>query len=299
MKGDVKPFRCPDPTAVRMHPWELFEDEQWSPLPEWVPDWDPLTSLKLHREVELKADVIGEQTGLPADVPLAWVVEWKSSLSGLQGLAFREGVDPSAPVDVEFSLPGKELAGTLALTTRLVLDADLPDLAPFVARQMGDVLFEDVAECRLQGAASMFPISIVDFEPIQLPATARWHLATPTDLGQSAMGGLRLYLNAADHELVAAASSAANPAPHQVQLLTFLRMDVVQQLVHLALSEDVVGELESYDEDTDSFGGMLRQLLRDLFDDEPPKNLATQRAADWNRFATLVQGRVLQGPWEA
>src|SRR5690606_29822465 len=118
--------------------------------------------------------------------------EWLSSSSGLRGLGANVPVE-RAGTRVEVTVPGAEVSGSLVLLTRLILGSDVEGpRAPYTAGRAGEVLFEDAAECRLQGVGSLFPISVVDFAAMRLPAAARWHLLVPTELGRPVMGGLRL-----------------------------------------------------------------------------------------------------------
>ena len=295
MNRDVRPYRCPDPALVQLGPWQMEESGEWMPLPEALPDWDSLTDLNLGRDARIDVPAALRQAMLPTDTPLLLVVEWRASTSGLCGLGAKTPLHQEGQMRIESRLRGRDLSGILSLATRLVLGADVEDTAtPYTARRMGEVLYEEFSECRLQGAASMFPISVVDFAAMRIPAEARWHLVVPTDLAQPVMGGLRLYLNANDQELIAAAQSAGKASAQQRQLLTFLRLDITRQLVDIALTGEHVYDLDEYDDQTDSFGGMLRQLLRDLFGDEPPKVLAAQCEAQPNVFATGLQAAALR-----
>ena len=149
----------------------------------------------------------------------------------------------------------------------------------------------DVVTTRLEADDAMFPVSVCDFTGAGIDPHARWYLQTPADPYLAAMGGLRLYLNADDRELVNAAVRAASPTPTQQRLIDEMRNDVTRQLVDLVLLQPGwIDALPSCTIDPDSFGASLVVVLESLFPGEPLATLAAQRLERPGDFAARLQG---------
>ncbi|MFL6122977.1 hypothetical protein [Actinophytocola sp.] len=293
MSSDVMPFVRPASPLAGFGPWLLADEDDWRPLPAHLPDWDYQTDLVLQRQMQVDVDGLLRESQLPSTTPVAVVVEWRASAAQLNGLALRRVIDSSVG-PLEVTLRGSDLAGRLSLITRLVVAEDTSTPQPFVASRAGDVLAEDQAETQLQGEAARFPIYVVDFAAHDLDADARWHLDVTSDPAHAAAGGVRLFLNADDKEIVNAAVRAANPTPVQRRLLEWLHTDVTRQLIDRALTQDWIDALPNCMDDPDSLGASLSALVSNLFDGEPLTVVAKLRETDPGRFATRLQGALIR-----
>ena len=290
MNSDVMPFVRPADPLAGFGPWLLADDGDWLPLPAHLSDWDYQTDLTLQRHMQVDVDSLLRESQLPITTPVAVVVEWRASAAQLKGLALRRVIGGSFVGPIDVTLRGSDLAGRLNLITRLVLAEDAPTSQPFLASRAGDVLAEEQVECQLQGELGRFPIYAVDFVAHDLDADARWHLDITSDPGQAAAGGVRLFLNANDQEIVNAATRAANPTPAQRRLLEWLHADVTRQLIDRALSQDWLDALPNSVGDPDSLGASLAALVSNLFDGEPLELVAKLRETDPGRLASRLQG---------
>ncbi|MGI5286172.1 hypothetical protein ACQEVF_22935 [Nonomuraea polychroma] len=294
MSRDVLPFLVPDPSAVEWGLWKLLDEGEAIDLPPTFPTWDYQTDLHLQRVVRVDVERVRAQAGLPHDTALQLVVEWVSSESQLQGLACSSLVESEGPTLLAAHLRGTELGGRLSLATRLTLAVDLSQIDPFVASRVGDILLEEKTETLLQGVAGMFPTSLLDFAAAGLDPDARWFLDIPMDVSVPVAGGLRLYLNRRDKEVVAAAVGAARPSVVHKRLLEALHTDLTRQLVEAALRPPIANQLRDRDhgEDPDSVGASMSALLNHLFHPDPPEALRALQESDPGRFAARVQGAI-------
>ncbi|MEU4244878.1 hypothetical protein [Actinoplanes sp. NPDC026619] len=294
MTASVYPYLRPKAECLTVTPWlSAAPDGTPIALPPTVAAWDYQTDLQLSREIKVDIAVLRQQADLPADVPLLCVCEWTASNSLLSGILDHvEILSPAAHI-LKGRIAGTDLGGSLTLRTAVVVGADTTDPRPFVAARAGEVLLDDIVTTRLDGDDAMFPVSVCDFRAAGIDAHARWYLQTPADPYAPAMGGLRLYLNVEDRELVNAAVRAATPSAAQQRLIDDMRDDVTRQLVDLVLlRQDWLEALLSCTVDPESFGASLATILDTLFPGEPHQTLAAQRVERPGDFAARLQGAV-------
>ncbi|MFF4104049.1 hypothetical protein [Streptomyces sp. NPDC001903] len=293
MARDVMPFVRPPAEAVVTSLWELEDAGGIRELPELLPDWDPQADLALHRRVAVNYHEVLAACRLPAGTVLLVVVDWHSSAAHLAGSAFRHIVVEPTELTVKARLAGADLGGTLVLKTRLVLAEDAPDFdraRPFSPRHAGEILWEDTAEVHLEGVASRFPTSVIDFSLRGFDEDARWAIDIPDDPAVPVAGGVRLYLNRSDTELVTAATRAAAPTPLQRRLIEAMYDDVARQLVEACLRPAWRDALLDAAEEPGSLAESLIILVSNLFEGESLETVAARRDADASVFATALQG---------
>ncbi|MFF7889294.1 hypothetical protein ACH40F_51750 [Streptomyces sp. NPDC020794] len=293
MAKDVMPFLRPSPDVVAAGPWQIDDVEGLRDLPALLPDWDSQADLVLHRQVTVDGDRARSECRLPADTRLALVVDWHSSAAHLAGSAFRQVVEEGVELSVQTKLAGSDLGGTLVLRTRLVLAEDVvhPErAAPFTARHAGEILCEDSAEVHLEGHASRFPMSVIDFSLHGFDEDARWALGLPDDPTVPVTGGVRLYLNRADTELVAAATRAFAPTPMQRRLLETMHDDVARQLVEACLRPSWRDAVTDAADEAGSLAESLTVLVTNLFHGQSLPTVAALRDSEPSVFATALQG---------
>lgn len=290
MANDVMPFVRPSRDAIRLGAWQLRDESDWRPLPAYVPDWDYQMDLALRREISVDMGRVRGEASLNDETTIAVIVEWRASASQLVGLAYRSLIHDSRPTLIDFELPGADLSGRLTLRTCLVVATEASAVNPFVARHAGEVLLEDSAELQLQGAASRLPIYVVDFSAHELDEDAAWHIEVAGNPNQPAVGGVRVYLNQKDADVVGAGVRAANPTPTQRRILEWLRADVSRSLVEAGLEAEWLEQLPMTIDDPDSLGASINALIFNLFGGEPPEVVAELRKTDPGRFASRLQG---------
>ncbi|GAA3386751.1 hypothetical protein [Cryptosporangium minutisporangium] len=293
MSAPVYPYLRPPATCITFTPWQSFgADGVPVSLPATVAAWDYQTDLHLTRDVKVDAPALLQHAGLPPETELACVCEWTATASQLSGLLGHvDDLIAASTHTLTGRIAGTNLGGSLVLRTAVVVAVDSSDPQSFIASRAGEILLDDVMTTRLQGDDAMFPISVCDFTGAGIDPAARWYLQTPPDPDMPVMGGLRLYLNAADKELVNAAVRAAAPTPAQQRLLDEMRHDVTRQLVDLVLLRpDWLEALPHCVVEPDSFGASLAIALESLFPGEPHQTLAAQRAERPGEFAARLQG---------
>jgi hypothetical protein len=292
MTAAIYPYLRPQVECLALGPWQsLGSDGAPTDLPASVVAWDYQTDLHLSRAVRLDSAALRRQAGLPADVTLVCVCEWTASSSLLSGvLDHVEIISPVAHI-LQGHIAGTDLGGSLTLRTAVIVAADTTDPRPFVASRAGEVLLDDVVTTRLDGDDAMFPVSVCDFTGAGIDPRARWCLQTPADPYAPVMGGLRLFLNVDDRELVNAAVRAAAPTATQQRLIDEMRHDVTRQLVDLVLLRpDWLEAIPSCILEPDTFGASLATVLQTLFPGEPHQTLAAQRVDRPGDFAARLQG---------
>jgi hypothetical protein len=292
MTAAVYPYLRPQAECLTVSSWQSL-DPDGTPiaLAATVVAWDYQTDLHLSREVRVDTVALRRQAGLSADATLACVCEWTASNSLLSGVLDHVEILSPAAHSLHGRIAGTDLGGSLTLRTAVIVATDTTDPRPFVASRAGEVLLDDVVTTRLDGDDAMFPVSVCDFPGAGIDPHARWYLQTPVDPYTPAMGGLRLYLNAADRELVNAAVRAAAPSATQQRLIDEMRRDVTRQLVDLVLLRpDWLEALPSCTVEPESFGASLAIALETLFPGEPHQMLAAQRVERPADFAARLQG---------
>ncbi|MEV6846565.1 hypothetical protein [Actinoplanes sp. NPDC051411] len=292
MTASVYPYLRPKAECLTMGAWQSLDpDGAPTALPPTVFAWDYQTDLHLSREVRIDTVALRRQSGLPEDAALVCVCEWTASNSLLSGILDYVEILSSAAHTLQGRITGTDLGGSLTLRTAVVVAADTTDPRPFVAARAGEVLLDEVVTINLDGDDAMFPVSVCDFTAAGVDPHARWYLQTPADPYTAALGGLRLYLNADDRELVNAAVRVATPTAAQQRLIDDMRHDVTRQLVDLVLLRpDWLEALPSCTVEPESFGASLAIVLETLFPGEPHQTLAAQRVERPGDFAARLQG---------
>jgi hypothetical protein len=293
MAQDVMPFLQPSPEVLSAGPWHIDDLEGTRELPTLLPDWDPQADLSLHRQIRIDCRRARSESRLPGDTPLALVVDWHSSAAHLAGSAYRHALLDSTELTVQIKLTGADLGGTLVLKTRLVLAEDVPQpeqAAPFTARHAGEILCEEKVEVHLEGQASRFPISVIDFPLHGFDEDARWALDISDDPAVPVTGGIRLYLNRADTELVTAATRTLTPLPAQRHLLETMYDDVARQLVQACLHPSWREAVADAAHEPGSLAESLTILMSNLFHGQPLEAVAALHDNNPSVFATALQG---------
>ncbi|MEV5540074.1 hypothetical protein AB0L13_24780 [Saccharopolyspora shandongensis] len=302
MTHDVMPFIRPSEHVFKAGSWEIADAAGTRSLPPLLPDWDPQANLALHRQVEVNHRRALADCRLPARTPLTVAVDWHSSAAHYGGSAFKQEVIDDAELTVRVQLSGADLGGSLVLKTLLVLAVDVPRVdvgERFTPCHAGEILCEDIFEVRLEGNASRFPISVIDFPLYGLDRDARWAIGIPEDPAIPVAGGIRLYLNEADTELVTAATRASAPTPIQRRLLDTMYDDIARQLVEAALRPNWRDAVTDAADEPGSLAESLVILVSNLFQGESLDTVAARRDAEPTHFAAALQGALRRNRQES
>lgn len=291
MTTGVYPYFRPPAECLTLGRWRSISiDGTSTDVPATVDAWDSQTHLHLKRDLRMDLAALLRHAHLPQDTALACVCEWTAASSLLSGMLCSPERLTGSTHTLSGRIAGTDLGGTLTLRTAVIVAADTVDPRPFTASAAGQILIDDIVTVGLDTDDAMFPVSVCDFPGAGLDPQARWYLQTPSDPEINVMGGLRLYLNAADTELVNAAVRAAAPSPTQQRLLDEMHRDVARQLVDLVLLRpDWIDALPASSAEPDSFGASLAVLLEMLFPGEPHQTLAALRTQRPGDFAARLQ----------
>ena len=255
---------------LELSPWRLLRGEDLVDVPEALEDWDASADLHFSREVEIPHDVLISQTGLCAGSFVRICSGWFCELSRTRRIAseLELELNPGARVRGRFvcPVPGRSVARTIQLETRIVLISRAAQSLAVSARLPGSLLFQDAIEVKLEGVGSRFPMEWVDFETTIYPDSAPWALVWDREnLEAAALGAIRLYLNAGSALITKELGPTGSTNPF---LEDALELDLVRSLIEGALENpEFMANPKAYE--SESVGGMLRNLIRRTFGESP------------------------------
>lgn len=258
MSRKASPYMVPGLDAWELGRWEILQNGEWGPAPDVLEGWDPATDYRLRRTVRVDTAAIRGATLIPPEVPLRLATSWRSSTTGMTGLA--GGVDLTEGLHTHgIILPGGKLGGIVSLRTTLTLGGTWAGVIGS-AHLAGSVLLEEVSRMAVEGDLSMFPVSIVDFATTFYDPDASWHLTTSPDLEAPFMGTFLLEVNAQDAELVQAIR-ADKQSDRDRALIESLQQSVAMLMLEFAQLCDQDGAVSSNNWEPETVGGSLRRVL--------------------------------------
>jgi hypothetical protein len=285
------PYLVPPEDSMAGLPWSTPDGSE---IGDRLDHWDPFTNLELVRTVEVDLDVVRGACQLGNDATFALAATWSSNTTRLGGegpvveLGSYAGAVRAA---LELDIPGALSGGRLTVLTRLVLRHSGNQCSIISPKRPGATLWVERTEIALEGAASRFPITAVDFtQTHHYPDGAAWALDwNPDELEAPVLGGLRLLVNSG-HETLPdlLRSGSADPRTHAVR--SFVMFDVARALVTGALQNDrFVENPDAFDEG--SVGRMLSDLLATCWPGVPASALRTRSVDESPRFNAELQAR--------
>lgn len=199
------PFLTLSDSAVSAAPWQASLDgKDWTEAGDYMPDWDPSSTLRFRRVVSLDPVVAASDLSIPSDeLRLAVGVRVGTG----QGRMSRAIVSRQRHLleqgnwekELAFEVPGRDLSLVVDLLTEVTLAASPHRPAALSPRTAGDRLWSDSARARLEGDEPRFPIERADLANLlgePMAAFSLWHLHwSPRDWGRDFHGAVRLYLN--------------------------------------------------------------------------------------------------------
>jgi hypothetical protein len=265
-----------------------------------VPEWDQSLCLSVTKVIQLDVVNLMMSGRLKAGTRLAILPTWWSDGTGLRGSGDPIHFTVDAKVqqrkfDLVLSIPGKHLAKHLQIRSALALVEQAPEMAvdPLAAHRPGSVLWEDAITVVLEGQASRFPITVVDFvESCLGPANACWRFElAPMDPTLPAMATMRLYVNSL-HRTFHAAATSREATQAQVAIRSALKMSVGEEMLRIALDKAEELETGAQDFQPGSTGKVLLELIDRVFPGRGPIACREGRDQDPGRFHAELQARL-------
>lgn len=253
------PYLVPAEGVVEMQPWLLLDRGESIPLTSPVDDWVSGTDLVLSRGLVVDLVQLREQCGLSSDIPLGLVVSWRSDASKIQRRLLSRALDEPRN-EIQVTLPGQEIGGTVQISTAIVLLADAQAPAVGAPHLRGSVLARDVVAATLEGEGAMFPMAVIDFARRTYDDDASWFVETSTDPGANFSSAFQVMINERDRALIKAIE-AEKPTGEQRALLYELESAVMQVVLELAYALKAGGELGSQEYGDGSVGQVLQGLV--------------------------------------
>lgn len=271
------PFLTLREASVRTSPWELsFNGDDWTMPDEFVPDWDPASTLWFRREVSVDAETSAQDLGIPIDeLRLALGVRIGTGQGRIpRTIVYRETRDLSGqqPAELSFTVPGKRLSALIDISTEIVLAVPSDRADQLAPTRAGDRLWQDRSRLRLEGEEPRFPIEVADLSKLlgsALASSAPWYLHwSPRDWTRDFHGAIRLYLSEAEPEFV---SKIEAQDPHILQAILG---DVISQVCERLVTDPSAADLIDSSE-PGTLAGQASAWLREAW---PNRDVAHIRA---------------------
>ncbi|MCV7086975.1 hypothetical protein [Mycolicibacter hiberniae] len=289
------PYLTPADEVVEMHPWMHLDRGGSVPLISPVDGWVTGTDIALSRGVVVDLAALRDQCRLPASIPLALVVSWRSDASKIQRHLFTRRLDRSRN-DIQVTLPGSEIGGTIQITTAITLHEDVEAPLAGAPHIRGAVLVRDRVSVTLEGEGSMFPMAVVDFRTRTYDDRSSWFVETSTDLGANFSAEFQVFINERDKALIKAIE-ADNPTREQQALIDELSSGVMQVVLELAYALKNNGELGPEEHGDGSVGQVLCGLIEqtgnlDLGDMYDPSQIGWRQSRFQAMARRIAAGRI-------
>ena len=256
-------------------------------------------ALSCAREVEVDLGILSRASGLKPGAFVAFVPTWWSDGTSLRGqgepVFLQLGTEAGRRrIELEFVVPGAEVAHHLQLKTSLVLGTATPAMAHdrLAPRRESSVLWEDSITVILESDAPRFPMSVVDFVENGIgPANACWRFEWSTaELALPAMATMRLLVNARHNEFRQALVTTA-PTEAQLAIRSALKHALAIEMLHLGIPH--AAELEAgLPHEAGSAGRVLVDLMARVLPGHTPISCAELLRSDPARFGVEVQARL-------
>lgn len=292
MRGTATvPYLLPPDDAVQAEPWTDHTDQQ---LGDRLEHWDPHTTLELNRAVTVDLDTVRYSCRLTEDACFALTTTWHASATRLaDGPEPVELADLAGTVAAELAMiiPPERIGGRLDLTTRLVLRH--PGTRPTAISPTipGTTLWFDRHRVAVEGSAARFPVTASDFTATPFPDSSGWALEwNSQDLNAPLLGTLRLLVNAAQPNLVAALRSGSSD-PRASGTRAFIAYDVARTMLEGALrNTEFLDNPYSFDDGT--VGRAAADLLSACLPGTDARSAATLAAENPARLSTAIQSHL-------
>ncbi|WP_269933501.1 hypothetical protein [Aminobacter sp. HY435] len=276
------PFLTLRESTVRTSQWELsFNGDHWTTHDEFVPDWDPASTLWFRRQVSLDAEASASDLGIPSEeLRLSLAVRVGTGQGRIpRTIIHREAREfvGQENVELSFAVAGERLSALIDISTEIVLAAPPERADQLAPSRAGDRLWQDRSRLRLEGEEPRFPIEVADLSKLlgnALAASAPWYLHwSPRDWTRDFHGAIRLYLSEAEPEFV---SKIEAQDPHILQAIL---SDVIGQVCERLVADPSAADLIANSEP----GTLAAQASAWLREAWPNRDVAHIRALLENR----------------
>ncbi|PVZ41313.1 hypothetical protein [Pseudomonas sp. CC120222-01a] len=267
MKRVAFPFLTLSEFAVTASTWWFsLNNSEWSPLGEYLEDWDPGSVVRLRREIRIDPAIASDDLSLNIlDSELLVLVALGTGQGRLPRFIIEQHsklmCKQSWIVGFEFEVLGDLLSSVIDVSTRVVLATKVKGGSVLSPSRLGDLLWSDRARSRLEGEEPRFPIEIADIGSLAgeaISSFAPWYLHwSPREWSRDFHGALRLYLSHEHGDLIDRVES------EDPMTLRMLLADIMGQVCERFITDPEVA---------------------DLFNSPEPGSLASQ-AASWLKKA--------------
>ena len=199
------PFLVLSETAVQADPWLIsLNGDEFVEASDFLASWDSASTIRLQRSLNIDLDRASAQLQIPSDhLVLVASVRVGTGAGFLPRLIVgmhHEALDvPDGKIRFEFAVPNDQLSLVLDLFTDILL-ARIPAEGSLLApSQIGDRVWYERRQIRLEGTEPRFPIEVVELKAMLRGKTAGdalWYLDWSTDdWYRDFHGAVRLFLN--------------------------------------------------------------------------------------------------------
>jgi hypothetical protein len=198
VKTRLFPHRTADPSSVTFGDWWIERNETRSPLPDFLSGWDYASEESVGTSLTIDFDALFASTGhsSPDDLEVLLMADCASAQRRVVARHKLAGYEAVRSAAFSLVLPPGQLAGSVRLSTHLVIARDLIGSDPRIASRRGARLISSKPRSLiLEGDGSRFPTEPAAFSELGLPS-APWTLHVSfQDLETSFMGAVRLLVN--------------------------------------------------------------------------------------------------------
>ncbi|SRR6266498_4982146 len=263
------PYLTPQFPHLSFGEWRfLHPDGEFRPLGTLLSNWDPATTLRASISTKINYLAVLNDCGFSNDVQLRMTTMWKSEGTFLKSCGEFVDIPPTlteeTTIELKVEINGINVSESIDLWVQLLLSQPGSQKSmPFVAKLPGSILAQSVPhKVIVEGEGPRFPVEIIDFSNTYYPSEAGWYLHwDPTDLFQSVLGTVRLYINA-KHERVTKAVTLELQEDFDIR--ETIRYDVARALIYGAVANDeFVHNPDIFP--TGSMGSAIRSMLRVYF----------------------------------
>lgn len=288
------PYLTPTSDRLQLGDWYFNQHDNWQPLTALLPDWDPAVPVTASISVAVDVQGVLEDCNLGQDAVIRVGALWNSSGTVLRGAGTYFDLDSTEEPQKKYLqvyIDGTYLAKSLEFLVQLILVSAGGFHKSFAPRIPGSILFSsNPFNVLLEGEGDRFPVEVIDFSSkhSSYPSDAGWVLHwDSTDLHQTVLGDMRLYLNS-NHEHVIEACSGGSSENRDLR--EAIRFDVARTLIYGALNNDEFVEKPDLYE-PGSVGAAVRAMLRLYFPEisfsQLQNNSRQQQSFDPKLQATL------------
>lgn len=199
------PFLTLSDSSVSATPWRVsLNGGEWIEACDYLPDWDPSSTLRFNRTVRLEPEIAADDLSIPQDqLRLAIGIRIGTGQGRLPRMVLarhRHVLERDVwKREFELELFGRNLSVVLDLLTEVTLAAPPRSPAALSPRAVDDRLWSDSTRLHLEGEEPRFPIETADLSTLlgeSVAVSAPWHLHwSPRDWDRDFHGAVRLYLN--------------------------------------------------------------------------------------------------------